>query len=343
MRGLSIEPLWARIPASKLDLAGIDWVIVGGESGSGLAHTRPFALEWAEEIRDHCKKNGVAFFLKQLGRNPSRTGNVFKLHHTHGGNWDEWPDEDLKVREFPAAFHAYRREEMKISDKLRPVKENKNGDDQSDENGEKNDENSRKSELATSESLQVAIIAPEKAEFERLNEIVRNGVEAFVEAGIALQKIHNGKLWKAGGFDTWEAYCRSVAGMSRAHAHRLMQASECVNHFKVTGEFSVLPVSESQVRPLLRLNDDPLRFAAWSHALQMIGKDRKQPTAKEVKQAVAHVINMDWQGNDGDPVEKAPTRAKQSTELVSQIRAAVAERRSWEDVEKLLEDLEKLI
>jgi protein gp37 len=43
-RGLSIEPLRERIPPSKLDLTGIDWVIVGGESGSG-EDTRPFALE----------------------------------------------------------------------------------------------------------------------------------------------------------------------------------------------------------------------------------------------------------------------------------------------------------
>lgn len=339
-RGLSIEPLWGRIPVSKLDLTGIDWVIVGGESGAGLAHTRPFALEWAEEIRDHCKKHGVAFFLKQFGRNPSRDGKVFKLRHTHGGNWDEWPDEDLKVREFPAIFHAYRSEEMKISDKLRPVKKNKKGDDQSDESGEKIDENARKSELATSENLQAAIIAPEKAEFERLNEIVRNGVEAFVEAGVALQKIHNGKLWKAGGFSTWEDYCRSVAGMSRAHAHRLMQASECVYHLKQNPYIPVLPIAESQVRPLLRLDDGQMRYAAWIHALDVMGEDRKQPTANEVRQAVEYVIHTD---DEGDPVEKAPTRAKQRTELVSQIRAAVAERRSWEDVEKLLQDLEKLI
>jgi protein gp37 len=72
VRGLSIEPLWKRIPPSKLNLKGIDWVILGGESGSGLEFTRPFALEWAEELRDHCRKNGVAFFLKQLGRNLRR-------------------------------------------------------------------------------------------------------------------------------------------------------------------------------------------------------------------------------------------------------------------------------
>jgi protein gp37 len=122
MRGLSIEPLWERIPPSKLKLRGIDWVIVGGESGSGLAFTRPFALEWAEEMRDHCRKHGVAFFLKQLGRNPSRHGEVFRLRDPHGGEWEEWPDDALKVRDFPQAFHHYRKDEIKPTGLPRPAK-----------------------------------------------------------------------------------------------------------------------------------------------------------------------------------------------------------------------------
>ncbi|MCC5850355.1 MAG: DUF5131 family protein, partial [Verrucomicrobia bacterium] len=68
IRGLSVEPLWERIPSEKLDLTGIDWLIVGGESGSKDA--RPFDLAWARELRDHCREQGVAFFCKQLGSHP---------------------------------------------------------------------------------------------------------------------------------------------------------------------------------------------------------------------------------------------------------------------------------
>lgn len=109
-RGLSIEPLWARIPPKQLNLTGIHWVIVGGESGAGDL-TRPFALEWAEELRAHCRKKRVAFFLKQLGRNPSRDGSIFKLRDKHGGNWNEW-DESMRTREFPKHFYRYRAKEM---------------------------------------------------------------------------------------------------------------------------------------------------------------------------------------------------------------------------------------
>jgi protein gp37 len=47
-----------------LDLPGIDWVIVGGESGPGA---RPMELDWARSIRDQCAGAAVPFFLKQLG------------------------------------------------------------------------------------------------------------------------------------------------------------------------------------------------------------------------------------------------------------------------------------
>lgn len=117
-RGLSIEPLWDRIPPKDLNLRGIDWVILGGESGSGKL-TRPFHVEWAEELHAHCSKHGVAFFLKQLGRNPVVAGKPIRLADPHGGNWDEWP-RHLRVREFPAYFHLYRSGEKTKSKALRP-------------------------------------------------------------------------------------------------------------------------------------------------------------------------------------------------------------------------------
>ncbi len=115
-RGLSIEPLWERIPPEDLDLTGIDWVIGGGESGSG-ALTRPFHTEWAEELHAHCRKHGVAFFLKQLGRNPVIGGKPVRLSNPHGGDWSEWPAH-LRVREYPAYLHNYRKTPGKIRKNL---------------------------------------------------------------------------------------------------------------------------------------------------------------------------------------------------------------------------------
>jgi protein gp37 len=74
------------VPYDGLDLLDIDWLIVGGESGSGH---RPFDPAWARDLRDACAESGTAFFVKQLGG--ARPGT--KL--------DDLP-EDLRIREYPA-------------------------------------------------------------------------------------------------------------------------------------------------------------------------------------------------------------------------------------------------
>ncbi len=79
---LSIEPLLGRL--RSLDLRGIDWVIVGGESGPGA---RPVDPAWVREIRDCCSRAGVPFFFKQWGGVfKSRVGRVLD-----GRTWDEMP------------------------------------------------------------------------------------------------------------------------------------------------------------------------------------------------------------------------------------------------------------
>lgn len=62
VRFLSIEPLLEDV--GRLDLTGISWVIVGGESGAGA---RPMAPGWVRGIRDQCREAGVPFFFKQWG------------------------------------------------------------------------------------------------------------------------------------------------------------------------------------------------------------------------------------------------------------------------------------
>jgi len=72
VRFLSCEPLIG--PLDGLDLTGIHWVIVGGESGP---HARPMRPEWARAIRDRCAAAGVAFFFKQWGGvNKKRAGRL---------------------------------------------------------------------------------------------------------------------------------------------------------------------------------------------------------------------------------------------------------------------------
>ena len=86
---LSIEPLLG--PLRRLSLRGIDWVIVGGESGPG---SRALNSEWVREVRDRCLRERVPFFFKQWGGVfKSRTGRVLD-----GRTWDEMPDHQCKPR-----------------------------------------------------------------------------------------------------------------------------------------------------------------------------------------------------------------------------------------------------
>ncbi|WP_411330926.1 DUF5131 family protein [Desulfovibrio desulfuricans] len=82
VRFLSCEPLLSSL--GHLDLSGIHWVIVGGESGPGA---RPMEKAWATEIRDTCQQQGVPFFFKQWGgTNKKKAGKLLD-----GALWHEKP------------------------------------------------------------------------------------------------------------------------------------------------------------------------------------------------------------------------------------------------------------
>lgn len=78
---------------------GLDWVIVGGESGP---QARRMDADWARSLVDHCREAGVAVFVKQLGE---RLAREWGCQDRHGGNPAEWQPE-LRVREFPAVTVA---------------------------------------------------------------------------------------------------------------------------------------------------------------------------------------------------------------------------------------------
>lgn len=87
MRWLSLEPLLGPLPSLNLD--GIDWVVIGGESGP---RARPMEIAWADAIVEQCRAAGVAPFVKQLG---SALGG--RTHH----DIDTFPH-SLRVREYPS-------------------------------------------------------------------------------------------------------------------------------------------------------------------------------------------------------------------------------------------------
>jgi protein gp37 len=108
VRFLSLEPLLGPLPS--LDLTGIDWVIIGGESGPGA---RPMHPEWVRDIRDRCVEAGVAFFFKQWGA----------WAPTGPTSWSWWPDEvgQLVYHSLPrpSVFHV--EETLEAADRVLAV------------------------------------------------------------------------------------------------------------------------------------------------------------------------------------------------------------------------------
>ncbi len=106
IRFVSAEPLLGDL--GELNLTGIDWMIIGGESGAGA---RPFDVSWAERLTERSKLQGVKVFVKQLGKRPVLNGNELVILNNsgrrdgHAGEPDLWPEnlKPLALRQFPEA------------------------------------------------------------------------------------------------------------------------------------------------------------------------------------------------------------------------------------------------
>lgn len=118
LRFVSYEPALGPVnflsPDWTIIQGNIWWIIVGGESGP---HARPFDVQWARDTVAQCKAAGVSCFVKQLGARPGtlvKTGDGcdglgtyrfddIRLKDRKGEDWDEWPADIPRVREFPEA------------------------------------------------------------------------------------------------------------------------------------------------------------------------------------------------------------------------------------------------
>jgi protein gp37 len=97
VRFISFEPLLGEIPC--LELGGIDWVIVGGESGPGA---RPIDIKWVRDIRDRSVSEGVPFFFKQWGGvRKKKRGRILD-----GKKWNEMPCQAGQGTERVVAYSA---------------------------------------------------------------------------------------------------------------------------------------------------------------------------------------------------------------------------------------------
>jgi len=334
-RMLLLHSLWKHVDLrGKLD--GIHWVVVSGNSD---------ADHQASAIEKVCHETGAAFFFNRHGDEPGkdpaailsgdepshpnhpfgprillRRPTLPDLEPMSATNAEPFPAPDTpeQTAEEPQKPVSPPAAETPESDIIPPAPDNDN-----------------------------AIVSDahtDTADFERLDKLVRDGMAAFIEVGTALAEIHERKLWKAGGHDTWEGYCREKLGMSKPYVHRLVTASgialELAESLPIGNDSpQILPATESQVRPLQRLGDPQQRLHAWEMA---VGKAGGQPTAKAVSNAVSAMLPATAAKTTSSPA-KAPPRSQSIGQILESLKKAVGKRKSWDEAERLVEELASLV
>ncbi len=134
-----------------------------------------------------------------------------------------------------------------------------------------------------------ALSRSERADLERLEEVVTRGKQTFLEVGSALVEIHNRKLYKS-THRAWDRYCKDRWGFARAHAYRLMQAARIVADMaKVSpiGDTLPPPENESQVRSFNRLRTGEEQARQWQ---KLVEDGDGLPTAEEAEEAVEEFL-----------------------------------------------------
>lgn len=104
VRWISAEPLLEDLELTPADLAGIHWIVIGGESGTGARTCR---IEWIEAIIEVARAAGTKVFVKQLGKRPTRWGVSdpmapfpLKADPRAGTKMEDWP-ESIRIQEYP--------------------------------------------------------------------------------------------------------------------------------------------------------------------------------------------------------------------------------------------------
>jgi len=133
-----------------------------------------------------------------------------------------------------------------------------------------------------------SLLSPDEArELARCEAVIEPGLDAFVEVGSALIKIRDSQLYRQ-NYSTFERYCRERWGLARATAYRLIDASGVViNVSNWRQSLPILPTSESQVRPLVRLAPSQ-QIEVWTRAVETAPGGK--PTAKDVEDVATELF-----------------------------------------------------
>jgi N6-adenosine-specific RNA methylase IME4 len=125
--------------------------------------------------------------------------------------------------------------------------------------------------------VDTALSIIERDELVRQEEIIERGLKTFVDVGLALMGIRDGKLYRE-QYGTFEVYCQERWGMDKRYANYQIAATKAMENLGTI--VPILPTHEGQVRPLAQLSSER-QIEAWIEACEI--KEGLVPTAKEVE------------------------------------------------------------
>ena len=184
-----------------------------------------------------------------------------------------------------------------------------------------------------------------RADFERLDAVIRRGLATFIEVGNALAEIRQRELWRDGGHTSWAEYCVSAGGLTKQHANRLILSANIAGSI-IKAETAVepigstppiLPESESQIRPLSRVASPETRLEIWNLAVARSGG---KPTAAGVSAAAAELAPLPQGGSPEPPGNRRPSPALSAFTL---LRRAFLAGKGREEIGRLMEKLGRLL
>ena len=361
-RALLVGPL-----TGPLDLCGrlegIQWVVA--DAGPDVGASAP----WIRAIRDTCLENEVPFMLHCAGTPCELDGRLW-LDHPFGERVDmaRAPLEDDRLVALAGSQPNVMPAKAASSKAAKEVTaEIRKGPDEPTKVPEEPKADTPQSEVpapgqtpqpTASEVREVEcevvtspggsrgeLSAGDQADFDRLNGIVERYARYFYDAGNALLEIRDRELWRAGGHASWNAYCENVKGISRQHCNRLIKGAGIVDNLHgvepVGSTPLIQPDAETQVRPLCRLESNVQQAEAWQRAVKVAGGG--QPTAKVVKQVVAEILARQGGDEPEEPIIVQTTVVSSPEEIMERLRQVAAERRSWDEVTSLVEELESAL
>lgn len=126
-----------------------------------------------------------------------------------------------------------------------------------------------------------ALTKPQTAKLARLEGVIAEGLQSFIDVGAALAEVRDSGLW-AEHADSFEAYCSTRWGLSRSRSYQIIDAAQVVSAIADSDPKAPVPANVEQARALTPIKDDP---PAMASAMKTAARNG-QPTAKTIGEAV---------------------------------------------------------